>query len=186
MSEPCSLYAKITIRPEQFAAFLATPCAKPVANASWQAWWDSREMCGKADLKEELYPIEAINQPLIEQWLCAEYAIAASVYDAEKEIWHFSVNEFSENYGSVVDAAIFLQGIAPFKEDNPEDFVVVYDFFYGGDVVMASMSFKEGQIWFDPAISEKAHLDPEKLAQADAYLQQQWEIYDKTRDHRDD
>ena len=184
MSQPCSLYVQVTMQPPQFAAFLAASSAQPTVNANWEAWWDSRKLDEKWGINDFLYGYEKniANQEAIDAWLAREFAIAASIYDPETGVWRFSVNEFSENYGEILPTLAFLEGVLPFREENPADFAVVYDFFYGGDSVMAFMDFVQGQMRLDPNICTKSQLDPAKLAQAEAHLQRQWDIFEQNRE----
>lgn len=193
MSEPNALFARVTIRPQAWAAFLAAPPAIPVIDDDWQAWWDSRErlqlVCEESPLVDYLHGYDdSTNQAVIDGWLSAPMAIAASTYDPQNGVWYFSINEFSENYGEILPmlALAFLKAIAPFKEDNSDDFAVVYDFFYGDDSVMAFLGFTAGKAYLDPNIACKTQLDPYKLAQADTQLEQQWNAYAKMAGIDDD
>ena len=182
MSQPSSLYVQVTMQPPQFAAFLAASPAQPTVNANWEAWWDSREMYSKRPITESLYGYENYisNQQIIDAWVADYFSIAASIYDPETGVWRFSVNEFSENYGEILPTLAFLEGVLPFREENPADFAVVYDFFYGGDSVMAFIDFVQGKIQFDINVFEKQDINPEKLAQAEAHLQRQWDIFEQS------
>lgn len=179
MSELNSLYAKIHIKKENFDAFLHAKPTQSILDKNWVEWWNSRGMYGNNELTQDHLNTSPLptNGDIINDWKDYEQSLTFSDYDIENEMWHFSIILFSENYGEMLSMLSFIKSVSEFKEENENDFAIVYDYFWGNDLVMAYIIYKEKQGLFSSAVQSKEDLNPAVLACADAYLLKKWDEY---------
>lgn len=181
MANESSLFLKVKIQKKNLDEFLSLAPQTPIADDNWQQWWDSREMYGKTDLSDSLYAYrDKTNNDIVDWWVNNEHAIGFSEYDEAIKIWHLGFIIFSENYDEMLPFFAFIKHLAKYVDDSLENFVLVYDYFWDGDSVVAFMEFKDGKALFYTEISEKSEVDPEKLSYADYYLALKWSEYEKT------
>lgn len=179
MSAPNSLFAKIHITKDNFDNFQKSKPKTPKLDNDWLDWWNSRKMCSKIELIE----VYAYNDPTIESiingWKNAKLSLTFSDYDLDNEVWHFGIIMFSENYDEMIPALAFINSVAEFKNENAEDFVIVYNFFWSGNDVNAFIKYKNGKGLFDNKIQTKTDLNPNYLKYADEYLDKKWKEFEE-------
>lgn len=172
MSEPSSLYAKITISPENYEHFLASAPAVATSQTGWTEWWNSKIMHDKAELTENLLATyryqNQSNQEVINHWLNADQSYSFSEYDRENQTWHFGIIWFTQNYLEMIPLLSVIRGIANFKEEHESDFVIIYSYFWDQGQINACLKFNSGNSEF----LEKP--DAEDLQNADYYLTKKW------------
>ena len=181
MSEPNSLFAKITIKKENFDAFLNSKPEHPSLNENWLQWWDSKEMYGKTDLtQDEMYCYEdPTNESIINGWKDAKHSFTFSDYDSEKQLWCFGIIMFSENYGEMIPGLAFIKSVDKFKEKNTDDFAIVYNYFWGDHDIAAYIDYKEQQSIFNININNRAAVPTEKLKYTEDDLNKKWNEFQK-------
>jgi hypothetical protein len=171
MSEPNSLFAKIHISKENYDAFLKSNPQSSTLDKNWLDWWESKEMYGKMELTQTyIYCYEdPTNEAIVNGWLNAKQSFTFSDYDAINEIWHFGIILFSENYLEMIPMLVFFKSLAPYIK-NDDSFVVVYNFFWGGNEVNAYLTYKEKEGWLDKTVQTKLDIDAKQLEYANEYL----------------
>lgn len=178
MSEPSSFFLKVSITQAQFDRFMQSAPTPPHLDANWQGWWDSREMYGKKALTETdigCYDI-GTNQEIVNLWLGGEEAYAFSSFDGIREVWEFGIVMCTENYTELLPLLAFVLSIAPYKKHSPDDFAVVYPFFWGDSGVMAYIGF-EPQAGLIPEISSTEQVPAAHLQHAESCLEQHWMVF---------
>jgi hypothetical protein len=108
-------------------------------------------------------------QEVIDGWQSFSKTCTRSEYDAKTETWRFIILMFDENYGTMIPKLAMLRGIECFKKENPDDFIIVANYFWSGKKSFERatfLHFKEGKSTFhlekipDYAILESArHFD---------------------------
>lgn len=183
MSEQNSLFAKIHITKSNFDAFLKAKPITPELDNDWVEWWNTRVMYGKADLQQkDLYCYEKLsNESIINGWKEEKESVTFSDYDSEKEIWHFGIIMFSENYYEMIAGFAFLKSVAGFKNENKEDFAIVYNYFWGDKHVCAYITYENGKGVFDKIIQTSSEINLDTLKYTEEYLNKKWDEFAKTR-----
>lgn len=171
MSELSSLFLKVSIEKDQLNAFLQAPPEAPQLQQDWISWWESRKMYGKQDLTENQLRsyAEKNNQAIVDMFINYPSSITSSDYDEATETWYFSIVFFSENFFEMLPGIAFMKSIVPFKKNDPTDFGIIYNFFWGDSDISALVDFVDGKALLSDAIS-KTQLDPQKLELANNYL----------------
>ena len=181
MANEDSFFMRAKVKKERLEEFLAQKPLEPTIDDNWLKWWDSREMYSKSPLDDSLRAyIDTTNRAIIEGLKNTENTIFNSEYDEATEIWHLSMVIFSENYDEMVPFLAFIKSFAPYKEDCPDDFAIVHDYFWGGDSVCAFMDFEGGKALFRQNVFSRSDVDQKKLEYADYYLALKWAEYEKT------
>jgi hypothetical protein len=170
MSEPSSFYAKITISPENYEKFLASPPAITLSQTGWTEWWNSKMLHDKAELTENSLITNQYqsNLELINYWLKKDESYSFSEYDFQNETWHFGIIWFTQNDLEMIPTLSTIRGISDFKENNASDFIIVYSYFWEPDQINAYLKFGSANSEF------VENADPEDLKIADLYLTKKW------------
>ena len=181
MSEPNSLFAKIHISKDKFDAFLKAKPKQPKLNDNWLEWWNSKEMYNKSELQEKnLYCFEEpTNELIINGWIEAKETLTFSEYNLENEIWHFGIIMFSENYFEMIPELAFLKSIDEFKNEDENDFTIVYNYFWGDEDVNAFINYKNGKALFNNKILSKSDVDIQSMKYTEEYLTKKYEEISK-------
>ena len=184
MSEPNSLFAKIHITKDNFDTFLNSKPMTPKLDNNWLEWWDSKEMYGKTELQEKnMYCYEdANNGEIINGWKEARESLTFSDYDAENEIWHFGIIMFSENYLEMIPGLAFIKSVSEFKNENKEDFAIIYSYFWGDNDINAYICYENGFGLFNTKIQSKADIHSETLKDMEEYLTKKFDEFAKDYD----
>ena len=182
MSEPNSLFAKIHITKDNFDNFQKSKPMTPKLDNNWLEWWNSKEMYNKTDLQEKnLYCYdEPTNDSIINGWKEAKHSLTFSDYDLENEIWHFGIIMFSQNYTEMIPGLAFIKSIAEFKNENKEDFAIVYNYFGGDEDVCAYVNYENGKGLFDKKIQLKTDIHLDVLNYTQEYLSKKWDEFAET------
>ena len=167
-SEPASLYARITLTPEQYQAFLQSPPGTAASFNDWQSWFDSKQMYGGGKVNRGELSVAA--WPSMEAYL---NSMDVHEYDPKTQVLKIGLLLLSENYSDVLIGIYPLRWIAEFRQqDNPlasDDFIIVYPFIWGDDQnskadVMAYLQFKGNQSEFVNPVTD------ESLKEASGFL----------------
>lgn len=184
MAEPCSFYMKITIKNDDFQRLMKAEPTQPSLNDNWRLWWDSRRMYGKTELtNNELRAYNnASNQDLIDGWLKAEGAYAYSEYNEKSETWNFGIIEFGENYLEIIPQLAFALSIIEYKTFSPDDFAIVYPYFWGDSGVMAYIRYEQDRAILLPDIHELNQVPETHVGVASDFLGKKWQEFESTRE----
>ena len=177
MSELNSLFAKMHITKDNFDAFVKAKPTQPKLDDNWLEWWNSKEMYNKSELQEKnLYCYEEpTNELIINGWIEAKETLTFSEYNLEKEIWHFGIIMFSENYLEMIPGLAFLKSIDEFKNEDVNDFTIVYNHFWGGEDVNVFINYKNGKAIFNSKIQIKSDVDIQSMKYAEEHLTKKYE-----------
>lgn len=178
MSEPSSFFLRATIKKDQYLKFMQTPPKPPTLNDDWLKWWESRDMSGKSDLKDNIRTWrDQSNQEIVNGWLAAEGTLAFSAFDEMTNVWEFGIIMCSENYSEIIQLLAFCESIFPYKTFSPHDFAIIYPYFWGDSNVMAYMTFAQDGAALTLAESvadvAKDHLDNAALR-----LGENWKVFE--------
>lgn len=178
MSEPSSFFLRATIEKAQYLKFMQDKPRQSTINDGWLKWWESRQMYGKSDLKENMraWPSQS-NQEIVNGWLTAEGTLAFSVFDEVTNIWEFGIIMCSENYSEIIPLLVFCESIVSYKLLSSHDFAIIYPYFWGDSDVMAYMIFAQDGAVLTLAESvtdvAKDHLDYAALR-----LGENWKVFE--------
>lgn len=188
MSEPFSLFAKVTIKPEKFKQFLSAKPEQPILNASWLDWWESREMYSKPSLTQEsLQSYDAgSNQAIIDSFCNYKNFMSFSDYDETNETWHFGAMMYSENYLEMLPGLAFIKSVSKYNEAGSGDFALIYDYFWGDNSISAFLDLDQREVRLDPAIQSRENTDPQILEYSDNYLEAKLEEFKQSGFFADD
>jgi hypothetical protein len=173
MSEPNSLFARIHLSKERFETFLAAPPKPPVLDANWTNWWNTRKMYSPHPLSEnDLYAYNAAsNKAILDGWMENKNTGTFYDYDETGQTLNLGLIFFSENYGEMIPMLSFILSLAEYKENNPDDFCIVFPFFWGDEDLSVYITFEGNTARLDAELESVAQLDPAKLKYAEDYLQ---------------
>ena len=131
MSELSSLFARISITPENYETFLAAKPQSPILDENWSNWWNSRKMYSSQPLTEnDLYAYnDDSNRAILEGWKDAKDTGTFYEYDKTSGLLNLGIIFFSENYAEMIPTIAFILSLSDYKENNPDDFVIVYPYF---------------------------------------------------------
>lgn len=161
MSEPSSLYMRVTLTQENLNALYASAAALPKHYDDWLAWLATKKFHGAittADIQTmdaaELNTFGAYIQTLER----AAWAGARAHYDATTRRWTFGVLQLSENYRDFVQALAILRAAAHFKNLPGDDFILIYPYIWGDPpgayVEIAQASSRFVNVIPPPALAE--------------------------------
>jgi hypothetical protein len=134
MSEPSSLYLRVTLTQEKRDALMASRIALPKDYDDWMPWLATKKMYGSVtanDIKKlgasdtETFGAY-INALTREMWTGAR-----AQYDAATQRWTLVVLQLSENYLDFIDALAILRAVARYKDLAGDDFILVYPYIWG-------------------------------------------------------
>lgn len=182
MSEPNSLFAKIKIKKDQFDEFLKSKPEQPKLNENWLKWWDSKKMYGKKELDSVYAYEEPTNNDIINGWIDVDYSLAFSDYDLEAETWHFGIVMFSENYYEIIPGLAFIKSVSEFKENDSNDFAIIYNYLNGDEQVCAYISYKNGEGVIENKIQHKSDVNADILRYTEEYLCKKWDEFEMDYD----
>lgn len=172
MSEPSSLFARISIRKENLETFLAAAPKKPYLDNSWINWWNSRQMIGPRPLMpEDIYAYNASsNKAILEDWQKKKNTGAFCDYDEATQTLNLGIIFFSENFGEMIPMLAFLFDLTDYKNDNPGDFAIVYPYFWGDRDLPVWITFDGKTLLLDNQLQHIGEVDLRKLRYAEDYL----------------
>ncbi|MCG9966236.1 hypothetical protein [Shewanella cutis] len=176
MSEPYSFILRITIDKIKYQEFMEAAPSQPCINDHWLQWWYSREMYGKLNLASEISSWSNLpsNQTVVDEWVKSKETMSFSTYDEATNIWDFGIIMCSESYTEILPLLVFAESVFKYKTYSPLDFAIIYPYFWGGDIVMAYMTFSKNAAILDTAKSE-AHIVKEHLNYANHRFDTEWD-----------
>ncbi|WP_374334289.1 hypothetical protein [Leeia sp.] len=185
MSEPRSLFVKASFMPMQFEQFMEAEPSQPVLDAMWQAWWQSREMSGKMALTQDALQATRARcyRDYVQAWLDEPSAAAFSSYHFDTFTWTFGITQFSENYLELLPMLAMLVDLGNYRCATailPDDFALVYPFFWGDSDVMAYLCYGEGETIIDPTVNDLSQIPEAQAALASKRLDEHWQTIEAT------
>lgn len=143
MSELRSLFVKLRIKKENLERFLKAAPTTPVPDEDWASWWDSRSMYSKSPLTEIPKYSKDRNGEIFESYLDTEETLSREKH--EEGVYFFTSVLFGENYYEIMPMLAVLKSIALYMEPGDEGVAFIYDYFWGGNDVMAHLELSAGQ-----------------------------------------
>lgn len=158
-SEPASLYARITLTPEQYQAFLQSPPGTAASFNDWQSWFDSKEMAGNGKVNSR--EISASVWSTMEAYI---NSMDVHEYDPATQTLKLASLGLSENYYDVLISLYPLRNIAKFRQQSvpsaATDFIIVYPFLwseqYSKNDVMAYLKFSGDKSKFIDVVTDES------------------------------
>jgi hypothetical protein len=171
MSEPSSLYLRVTLTQKNLDALMASRVALPKEYDDWLSWLTTKkihgaitageiEQCNAADTRTFGAYINALER---EMW-----AGARAQYDAATQRWTLGVLQLSENYFEYIEALAILRAVARYRDLPGDDFILIYPYLWG-DPPNAYVELAQGTSKFIAEIPAPA------LAEANAGLKKVYE-----------
>lgn len=184
MSELSTLYCKIKITKAQLEEFLNSPLEEPALNQNWLEFWDSRKMYSKSVLTQEHLRTynDDYNKEVIDGWMDYPEAMAFSDYDETTEEWNWGMMFFSENYVEMIPMFAFIISLEKYVTESPENYAVVFPFFWGDDGVNAYIYFENGKAVLSPKVQVLKDINLEFVEQTNEFLNKKWEQLAKEMD----
>lgn len=180
MSEPASLYARFTLSHEQYEAFMNSTPARPASFDDWQAWFDTRPMAGDGKVTPEM--LIELNAPsvadVIKVWRKDTWTGTPPIeYDELRGTLRIAMLQASENYIEMLGLLAPLRGAAAFNDHAADDFVLIFDFIWGGGEIDAYVLLADGASRFgDECTSGHLREAQDYLQEAMEYLQSRNEL----------
>lgn len=143
MSELRSLFVKLKIKKENLDRFLTAALTPPVPDEDWTSWWESRDMYSKSPLKEIPMAFQKTNGAVIESCVNTKETISQEKW--EEGVYYFVSGFFSENFYEILPMLAVLKSAALYMEPGDEGVAIIYDYFWGGQDVLAHLELKAGQ-----------------------------------------
>lgn len=136
MSEPSSLYMRITLTPQAFAAFCQSRPVAPRFYQDWQSWLATQTFYGEIT-DERIAQLPAAEVTSLGEYLTylakdMDAGPAKTVYDPVTKRCTLAVPQLSENYIDFIEVLTLLRGVAHYKDLPGEDFILIYPHFWGG------------------------------------------------------
>jgi len=162
-----TLYIRMQIAKENLATFFSAKPGPEMLDENWKQWWTSREMYSKTALEAVPTYSKQYNREVVDELLDDRFFAAAEHYDEDKRCWTFIAFNFSENYHEILPMLAFIKQLAKFSD---EGLVLIYNWMWGGESVMAFVRCQHGQALLQP-VTESAQIPSEILRDIDRYLQ---------------
>lgn len=172
MSEPSSLFARIHLSKENLASFLAAPPKAPVLNDNWINWWNSRRMYSPSPLGEnDVFAYQATsNKQILDFWVEDPGSGTIYEYDESTQVLDLGILMFSENFSEMIPMLAFILSLEDYKDDNKDDFAIVYPYFWGDTDVQVFITFDGNKGILDTTLETTKEVDAEKVEYAGDYL----------------
>jgi hypothetical protein len=168
MSELSSLFVKLKINKENLERFLSAAVTTPVPDEDWTSWWDNREMYSKSPLKEIPKERKATNGEVFGAYL--NIAETVSQEKREEGVYYFVSGFFSENYFEILPMLAVLKSAAQYMEPGDEGVAFIYDYFWGGEAVLAHLELHAGNAVLKHT-KRTSEIDKKVVEEADQLLQ---------------
>lgn len=168
MSELSSLFVKLKIKQENLDRFLAAPVTVASIDEDWTSWWDSREMYSKSPLEKIPAGFQSTNGAVFQSLVDDKQTISEEKQEAG--VYYFISGFFSENYYEILPMLAVLKSVALYMEEGDEGVAFIYDFFWGGEGVLAHLEIKAKK----PVLKktkQTSEINMELLAEANAMIQ---------------
>jgi len=183
MSELRSLFIKLKVKQENLDRFFENELIAPQLDEQWLSWWDSREMYGKSALsKIPIYTSYDDNREVVDSHLDSLETGSIEVLDADQGAWTFASLLFSQNYEEILPIMAWFKSLASYLDAGEEGELLIFDFFWGSDQVMAHMVLDGQQVEIKHTKSTKK-VDKKFMAEATKAMQDA--LADMQRNHKD-
>ncbi|ASR44270.1 hypothetical protein BEN78_13740 [Xanthomonas citri pv. mangiferaeindicae] len=162
MSEPYSLYARLSFAPGAFEAFLASAPAQPSAFGDWQAWFDQHRLAGNGCLPAGLLADVDAGRvaDIIEAWQRdPALGMPPIDYDAATGVCRIAMLSASENLEALLRMLTPLRGAAAWHRAEADDFIVVVDFLWGGEQLGAYVPLRDGRSQLGTTVPPAHHAE---------------------------
>lgn len=150
MSEPSTLYTKIHISKENLEVFLNSEPSDPIIYTDWKNWMESKRIYSSENIENTISSIGPAGfdniENLIDYFKTDRYNICFFDYDENSEIMELSIIFFSENYGEMIPVLTALRGIENYSKGNNEDFIVIFDYWWGTTSIEERLENQNGFI----------------------------------------
>jgi hypothetical protein len=184
MSELKSLYVRIKIKKENLERFFQDKPVAATIDPGWTDWWNSRNMYSPSPLTElPYYSTMETNRAVVDAFLNDRQSWTVEQNEGQGE-WVFSIIFFSENYTEILPMLAWLKSIANYQDAGDEGIAMVYDFFWGGKLIMAHIVLDNQQASLKTTkhISE---VEPAIMTEVTTGLQKAWKVIDAQYANRD-
>lgn len=145
MSEQHSLYIKVRITEEKLHEFFLSKPDPIELDQNWIEWWDTRKMYSKAPLDPATIYIGETNRSIVDEYLSDPRTGAMEEFDPLSGEWTLCILYYSENYTEILPMLAMLDGLSNYLENGQDGVMIIYDFIWGGDEVMAYMHLSSGK-----------------------------------------
>jgi hypothetical protein len=162
MSEPYSLYARLTFAPGAFDAFLAAAPAQPSAFDDWQTWFDQHRLAGDGRVPPGLLADIDVGRvaDILEAWQRdPALGMPPIDYDAATGICRIAMLSASENVEALLRMLTPLRGAAAWHRAEADDFIVVLDFLWGGEQLGAYVALRDGRSHLGTTVPPAHHAE---------------------------
>ena len=157
MSEPASLYARLTFDEGAYAAFLSSTPTPPTAYDDWQAWLD-RQLPGTGPLPSDVVgaaPLAPSIGALFEAWQGNPWLGAPPITVDATGRCEVALLHATENYYDLIQLVAPLRGAATWTRPDADDFILVTDFLWDEQAPpMAGLRLGHGGSSFVAAIPD--------------------------------
>lgn len=133
MSEPSSLYLRVTLTQENLDALMASRVALPKEYDDWMPWLAKKEFHGSITV-DKIETFNASSTQTFGAYINAltqdMWAGARAQYDAAIQRWTLGVLQLSENYLKYIEALAILRAVARYKNVPGDDFILIYPYLW--------------------------------------------------------
>ncbi len=186
MSEPSSLYMRVTLSQARLDAFLHSPLNSgdylPHASTDWRSWLDSKRFYGQISDREiaEMNPIRNLGLPPHSTVADFITNLVEDIYFSPGQVqsdpvchrWSLTVLGLSENYLDFLVTLSVLRAVAQFKDLPGEDFILIYPYLWepeAGRGANAFLGIDQGHSWF---VNDVTEIPVSAIAEADQQIRQ--------------
>jgi hypothetical protein len=151
MSEPSSLYVRVTLSEAAMSSFRQSPVSLPGEYQDWLPWLETQKFYGEitnADIEElgqnpGIRPKDIATAGEFLDFFAEDTAGTRIVHDTSTGLWTLRMLEFSENYYDYIETLAILRALAKFKDLPGEDFVLIFPYLWG-DEPTVYLSIRQG------------------------------------------
>ena len=175
MSEPASLYARLTFDADGFQRFIDAPPAQPFHFSDWQGWFDRHHMTGGNGVPTPLHDLEATRVgAILDGWQQDPRSGTGPItWNPTDGTCRITMPQASENFHEMLYLLTPLRGAAASTRPGCDDFIVLFDVLWGDGDVSAYLTIDDAGSRFQDTLPA-AHRDEatHHLEQILARLQQ--------------
>lgn len=162
MSEPYSLYARLSFAPGAFEAFLASAPVQPSTFGDWQAWFDQHRLVGDGRVPAGLLADIDVGRvaDIFDAWQRdPALGMRPIDYDAATGVCRIAMLSASENVEALLRMLTPLRGAAAWHRAEADDFIVVLDFLWGGEQLGAYVALRDGRSHLGTTVPPAHHAE---------------------------
>lgn len=136
MSEPSSLYMRVSLTEKNFENFKNSLPVLPNFYNDWLPWLSSKKYYGNITDDE----IQKMTHQPDDVKSVGDYVSfltqdiyagpSQSLYDAASNTWTLCIAGLSENYKEFISVLSILRGVEKYKDLPGEDFILIYPYFW--------------------------------------------------------